>query len=74
MDAMSRASLQTTKCMGCHRIAVSGLWIRERREYHVRYRVSLCPQCVVLENQRFSKTEPADFPQPRWPSGRATRI
>jgi len=27
---------------------VNPFWMRERREYHVKYRVSVCPQCIDL--------------------------
>ena len=49
---MGRAVAQTTRCTGCHRILVENLWMPERREYHVKYRSSLCPQCVSLEGPR----------------------
>jgi len=45
---MGRAVAQTIRCSGCHRILVENLWMPERREYHVKYRVSLCPQCVLI--------------------------
>ncbi|BDU72830.1 hypothetical protein METEAL_20040 [Mesoterricola silvestris] len=49
---MSRTSQQTVQCKGCRRIYVNALWMRERREYHVTYRVSVCPQCIDLGGHR----------------------
>ncbi|WP_316415742.1 hypothetical protein [Mesoterricola silvestris] len=31
---------------------MNALWMRERREYHVTYRVSVCPQCIDLGGHR----------------------
>jgi len=45
---MSRTSPNTVQCTGCRRIFVNPFWMRERREYHVTYRVSVCPQCIDL--------------------------
>ena len=49
---MARTSVQTTQCSFCRKILVNNLWLRERREYHVKYRTSICPQCVVLGGER----------------------
>lgn len=45
---MSRTSPHTVQCTGCRRIFVNPFWMRERREYHVKYRISVCPQCIDL--------------------------
>jgi len=46
---MSRTAPMTSKCRWCNRILVNNLWLLERREYHVKYRLTICAQCVDLD-------------------------
>jgi hypothetical protein len=35
----------TQRCAWCQRILIGEAWRRERREYHVKYAVSVCRAC-----------------------------
>ena len=61
---MSRTTPFTIKCTACHRILVNNDWLRERREYLVKYRPSLCGTCAALANRRFGKPPLRDRPAP----------
>ena len=61
---MSRTTQATIKCTACHRILVNNDWFRERREYHVKYRPSLCVKCVTFATRRFGKTPLLERPMP----------
>jgi len=70
---MSRSSTQTVKCAVCSRILVDKIWLRERREYHVKYQFTLCAHCVVLNSHRLVRPAVHDAFGPRGVSALATR-
>lgn len=49
---MSRTTPYTVVCKVCRRILVNDLWVPERREYHVKYRRSICTHCVESPGHR----------------------
>jgi hypothetical protein len=57
---MLRAATTTLQCKLCRRIFVNNLWLRERREYHVKYRGGLCSHCVSLRGPRTLHLPPGD--------------
>lgn len=54
----------SAKCKLCHKVLIKELWTRERREYHVHYFATLCPQCSDVQ-------VPSLAPQNAEPDGRA---
>jgi len=68
---MFRNARATTKCKYCRKIFADDIWIRERRQWPVKYRLSICSQCVVSDSERFRRSSLVEFPKGRtgWNAG-----